>query len=79
METKADSFSDNETARKNIKAYLFHRLFIRGAFVVVPPCYQQNLYNADATLISTLCLGQLKFFMLLYRKKYFICFTFGAV
>ena len=48
---------------------LFTGPFIGGASVVVPQCYQQNLFNGDPSLISTyLGYGQIKYFMFFYRK-----------
>ena len=49
---------------------LFYRRFIGGASVVVPQCYQQNLFNGDPSLISTYFMLR-SAFMLLYRKIHY--------
>ena len=36
-----------------LRKALFHRPFIGGASVVVPQCYQQNLFIGDPSLILT--------------------------
>ena len=58
-----DLIQKYKTAAEKRLSQTVHRRYS----VVVPQCYQQNLFYGDPSLMS-LCEGQLKFFMLLCRK-----------